>query len=213
MEKSIYQAINNVMKDIKPIAKGQKNTQQNYSFRGIDDAMNSLSPIMQKHGIFPAIVDGKDIESHQVTSIRGGVGYRTVKRYTIRFYATDGSYIDVISDGEAIDYGDKGSNKAMSVAYREALFKTFIIPFGNDDIENHNHDLQDTQKTAPKYTQEQLWTLAKNGRLICKECQKPIFYEEYKQGEKAGQPKPLKCQSWQHKGFQIMPENNDKYPF
>lgn len=140
--KNIFKAINEVMKELEPIAKGRKNEQQGYMFRGVDDVMNALSPLLTKHGIFPSIVDTQDVCKDEVVSAKGTKGYHYVRRYTIRFYATDGSFVDVKSDGEAIDYGDKASNKAASVAYREAMFKTFVIPFENDDIENADHELK-----------------------------------------------------------------------
>ena len=146
-KKNIFEAINEVMKDISPISKDRKNAKQGYNFRGIDDAMNAMSPLFTKHGIFPTIQSVVDIQTDEVESANGNKGYHYVRRFTIRFYSIDGSFVDVISDGEAIDYGDKASNKAMSVAYREAIFKTFVIPFGNDDIENHDHNVL---KTAQK---------------------------------------------------------------
>ena len=147
----IYGAINAVMKEIGPISKDRQNTQQNYKFRGIDDAMNAFQPLFAKYGIVPCITNIQDIVSEPVLSKSGGAGYHYVRRFTIRFSALDGSFIEVMSDGEAIDYGDKSSNKAMSVAYREALFKTFIVPFENDDIENYNHSLEmSTRNDKPK---------------------------------------------------------------
>jgi ERF superfamily len=146
--KNIYQSIKAVMLDIEPIAKDRKNTQQNYSFRGIDELMNMIAPLMTKHGIFPITQKVETILSEAVTSKSGGAGYHLINRYTFRLYAEDGTFLDTIADGEAIDYGDKSSNKAYSVAYREAMFKTFVIPFENDDIENASHDLQTEKKPA-----------------------------------------------------------------
>ncbi len=142
MEKSqIYEKIASILEEVKPIAKDRKNTQQNYSFRGVDDVMNALSPILTKHRVFPICSKIEDISSEKVTSNRGAEGWRQVKRFTFKFNAEDGSSVETMADGESIDYGDKGSNKCYSVAYREALFKMFIIPFGNDDIENADHEL------------------------------------------------------------------------
>lgn len=49
----IQSAIVGVMKDIAStgIAKSQRNLQQGYNFRGIEAAMNELSPLLVKHGI------------------------------------------------------------------------------------------------------------------------------------------------------------------
>jgi hypothetical protein len=146
MEKQlIYGKIAKVMAELEPIAKDRKNTQQNYSFRGVDDLMNAISPKLTAHGIFPVTFKVEDISSEGVTSKSGGTGWRIVRRYTFRFFAEDGSFVDTTADGEAIDYGDKASNKAYSVAYREAMFKMFVIPFQNEDIEEASHEV-----VAPK---------------------------------------------------------------
>lgn len=45
-------------------------------------------------------------------------------------------------EGQAIDYGDKSITKAQSVAYREFLYKTFVVPLeSNEDIEQTSHTL------------------------------------------------------------------------
>ena len=145
----IYKKIGEILKDIEPVKKEKNNTQQNYKFRGIEDAMNMLSPILAKHGVFPTTEKIEDVSSEAVISKGGSAGYHYVRRYTFHFYAEDGSYVSTVADGEAIDYGDKSSNKAYSTAYREALWKLFIVPFmSQEDIEETNHDLKPAEKTV-----------------------------------------------------------------
>lgn len=47
----VYRAILGVMGDIgkQGVGKTKRNTQQNYDFRGIDDLMQALSPLLVKH--------------------------------------------------------------------------------------------------------------------------------------------------------------------
>ena len=49
---NIYQAMAEVMKDIDAVGKNQKNQQQGFKFRGIDDVYNAVHPILAKHGVF-----------------------------------------------------------------------------------------------------------------------------------------------------------------
>ena len=49
---NIYQAITAAMADIEPIAKGRVNKEQRFNFRGIDEIMNELQPVLKKHGLF-----------------------------------------------------------------------------------------------------------------------------------------------------------------
>jgi hypothetical protein len=137
----IYKKIGDILKEIEPVTKDKKNTQQNYNFRGIEQAVDMLSPILAKHGVFPTTENIESISSEAVQSKSGSAGYHYVNRYTFHFYAEDGSFVRTQADGEAIDYGDKSSNKAYSTAYREALWKLFVVPFQADDTENHSHDL------------------------------------------------------------------------
>lgn len=149
----IHSKMVKIMRAVEPIAKARRNEQQGYSFRGIDDVMNAFAPILAEYGVTPRVKGIETVSENEVVSNSGTRGWRTVKRLTIAFTDEYGDSVDVVSDGEAIDYGDKGSNKAMSVAYREAFFKTFCVPFGNDDIENHDHDLK-ASKQLEKDVQE-----------------------------------------------------------
>lgn len=151
--KMIYKKIGDILKEIEPVTKDKKNTQQNYNFRGIEQAVDMLSPILAKHGVFPTTENIESISSEAVQSKSGSAGYHYVNRYTFHFHAEDGSFVKTMADGEAIDYGDKSSNKAYSTAYREALWKLFIVPFAADDTENTGHDLKPSEPTvqyAPK---------------------------------------------------------------
>lgn len=145
----IYAKIGDILKDIQPISKGRRNIQQGYSFRGVEDAMNMLSPILAKHGVFPTTKSIEDVRNDEVQSKTGTLGYHYVRRYTFAFFADDGSSVETTVDGEAIDYGDKSSNKAYSTAYREAFWKLFIVPFETDDIENHDHELTASTPAKP----------------------------------------------------------------
>lgn len=123
----IFQAIQNVMKDIDPIGKNQKNAQQGFSFRGIDDVYNTLQPIMAKHGVF-TVPNITGVEQREITSRNGATGNHVIIRYKWIFYATDGSFITAETIGEAMDYGDKAFNKACSIAHKYALLTVFSIP-------------------------------------------------------------------------------------
>lgn len=123
----IYQAISGVMADIGAIGKDKKNAQQGFKYRGVDDVMNALQPVMVKHGLFvvPEIIDQKREERQ--TSRGGNLIYSVCTvRYT--FYAKDGSSVQCVVIGEGMDSGDKATNKAMSIAFKYACFQVFCIP-------------------------------------------------------------------------------------
>ncbi len=123
----IYQAIIGVMSDIGVIGKEKKNAQQGFKYRGVDDAMNALQPVMVQHGLFvvPEIIDQKR-EERQTN--RGGNLIYSVCTVRYTFYAKDGSNVQCVVIGEGMDSGDKATNKAMSIAFKYACFQVFCIP-------------------------------------------------------------------------------------
>ena len=52
MEQGIYKAIPAIMGEIGYIGKEKKNQQQGFMYRGVDDVMNALQPLLVKHGVF-----------------------------------------------------------------------------------------------------------------------------------------------------------------
>lgn len=123
----IYQAIIGVMSDIGVIGKEKKNAQQGFKYRGVDDVMNALQPVMVRHGLFvvPEIIDQKR-EERQTN--RGGNLIYSVCTVRYTFYAKDGSNVQCVVIGEGMDSGDKATNKAMSIAFKYACFQVFCIP-------------------------------------------------------------------------------------
>ena len=124
---NIQKAIIGVMQDVGAVGKNDKNKQQGFMYRGIDAVMNALQPAMIKNGVFvvPTVLHE---EREERTTKSGTVLFytRLLIRYT--FYADDGSYISADVIGEAMDSGDKATNKAMSIAFKYACFQVFCIP-------------------------------------------------------------------------------------
>lgn len=123
----IYEAISNVMADIGAVGKNKRNTQQNFMFRGIDDVMNALAPALVKNKVF-IVPEVTQEERTERTTAKGGVLFYTRLHVTYHFYTVDGSEIQAKVIGEAMDSGDKATNKAMSIAYKYAAFQVFNIP-------------------------------------------------------------------------------------
>jgi len=123
------------------ISKDSKNQSQGYAFRGIDQVYGALSPLLSKHGlcILPRVTDRQVIERQNKSGT--ALFYVTL---TVEFdfvAAEDGSKHTVVTIGEAMDSGDKASNKAMSAAYKYAAFQAFCIPTEADDADAHTHEV------------------------------------------------------------------------
>ncbi|MGJ0636808.1 ERF family protein [Xenorhabdus bovienii] len=127
---AVYKAISNVAKELAEtgIKKNSENKHQKFKFRGIDAVYNALAPALVRHGllILPRITERSVVERKSSTG--GALFYVTVKA-EFDFVATeDGSKHIVTTFGEAMDSGDKATNKAMSIAYKYAAFQAFCIP-------------------------------------------------------------------------------------
>ena len=128
----IYSAIHGVISDIGAITKEKKNTQGGYMYRGVDDVMNALQPALIKNKLF-IVPTVKNEQREERASKSGGTVLYTRLTVEFRFFAEDGSNIVATVIGEAMDSGDKATNKALSVAYKYACFQVFCIPTDEAD--------------------------------------------------------------------------------
>ena len=123
----IYGLIGKAIGMIGAIGKDRKNPQQGFMYRGIDQVYNALNPVLAGLGIFfvPEVLDMKREER---VNKNGTVLTYTILTMKYTAYAPDGSNVTMTVMGEGMDTGDKGCNKAMSVAMKYAMFQLFCIP-------------------------------------------------------------------------------------
>jgi hypothetical protein len=128
----VYQAINAVSAELAAsgIAKSRRNEQDDYAYRGIEDVLRALAPLLANHKlcVLPRVVERQALrlETDQFVVLR--VAFDLVS-------AIDGSNHVVESFGEAIDDSDKGTAKAMSAAYKAAMLQVFCIPVPEEDVD------------------------------------------------------------------------------
>lgn len=141
----VYAAIAEVMGLLakEGISKKRKNTQQGYQFRGIDDVYNALSPFLSatKLVILPRVLN-RIVTERETKS--GGVLFYVVLDVEFDIVSgVDGSKHVVRVVGEAMDSGDKATNKAMSAAYKYACMEAFCIPTeGDNDADGTTHEVK-----------------------------------------------------------------------
>lgn len=142
----VYQAMAAVMADLGKdgIGKNRKNQSQGYNFRGVDDVYNALSSTLSDHSlcVIPRMLSREMTERE---TQKGGVLFNVVVSAEFDFVsAVDGSTHKVGPFyGEAMDSGDKATNKAMSAAYKYMAFQTFCIPTeGDNDADAATHEVK-----------------------------------------------------------------------
>lgn len=147
----VYQAINAVQTELAKvgISKSSRNNQgSGYNFRGIDAVYNVLSSIMAQNGlcIIPRMLTRTCEE--RTSKSGGALFYVTVEAEFDLVSAEDGSKHTARTFGEAMDSGDKATNKAMSAAYKYMAFQTFAIPTeGDNDADAHTHEVATKKPT------------------------------------------------------------------
>ena len=131
-----------ILKETKAITKSEKNQQQGFKFRGIDNVMNELHELFAKNDVFILQeVQGFTTENRPTKS--GGTNTFTRATIKFRYMTTDGSFVETVNVGEAMDSGDKGMNKAMSIALKYSLLQMFLIP---------TEEQKDPDATTPEET-------------------------------------------------------------
>lgn len=123
---SVQQAIAQVIAEMPAVGKDQRNEQQNFSYRGIDDVLAALKPCVGRAGvvIVPTV-------EHRETSERptrsGGILFVVTLGIRYRIYGPAGDFLEAFVWGEGTDSGDKATQKAMTGAYKYLLFELFCV--------------------------------------------------------------------------------------
>ena len=141
-----------VMRDAQALGKGERNAQQGFNFRGVDAVVNLIGPLLRKHGAFivPELVSHR-YETAQQEGKRGPQYVtRSVVTVAYHWHGPDGSVVTGTVAGEAFDYGDKATSKAMSVAFRTYLLQTLTLPTNEPDPDTFSYGHDEPQQAAPQ---------------------------------------------------------------
>ena len=139
-----------VMQEVGAVRKGDRNSSQGFSFRGIDAVVNAVAPALKRAGVvvMPHLqsVDYAQVEVGKNRTAM--LQCRVVVQYA--FIAEDGSNLAATVAAEALDSGDKATAKAMSVAFRTALLQALCLPTDEPDPDH------DTYERSPAFDQAML---------------------------------------------------------
>lgn len=153
----IYGKIADCMRQLGAIGKDSYNQQQKFSYRGVDAVMNALNPVLTANHVFcvPEVLE-QHREERQSRS--GGNLIYSILKMCYTLYAEDGSSVSATVIGEGMDSADKSSNKAMSVAYKYAMFQIFSIP--TEEMADPDADTppESTPKIDNKAARNNAWT-------------------------------------------------------
>lgn len=141
-------ALNAAKDAIGAVAKKDRNTAQNFNFRGVDAVVNAAAPALNKSGI----VVIPRVQSHvyeQVTTSAGKQAAHVILDVEYAFYGPLGDCLTARVVAEAMDYGDKAVAKGMSVAYRTALLQVLNLPTDEKDPDEDSFERAQQEGRGP----------------------------------------------------------------
>lgn len=152
-------ALNRVQRDIGAISKDRRTDSrgggQAFAFRGIEDVMNALHPILVEHGVLIVpVAQSAEWTFHERVSSAGNRGVTTQVRQLVAYKLVGpmGDSIDAASMGEGSDFSDKATNKSTSSALKYLLTTLFSIPTA--DMEDSDRDSVPTEVGREPVTPE-----------------------------------------------------------
>lgn len=146
-----------VRRDIAFIGKGDayvENGKKKYDFRGYERTVAAFGPITLKHGV--SVIPHRVTPAHRDAKSGKGTPMReATTKVTWRVYGPRGDYFEMESEGESLDYADKGTAKAQTIAQRVALLVGGLIPTGAPDSDESNIERGEAPpRTAASYRDE-----------------------------------------------------------
>lgn len=133
--RSLVKKLCRILKGIDHIEKNGRNKEQGYDFVRESDVKAELRKLFADENVWPS-PDVEDASYVEFPTKSGGVMHFC--RLKVRITFEDGDSGEMRSCrvmGEAMDSGDKASNKALTAAVKVALLQSMLIPTG-DDTEN-----------------------------------------------------------------------------
>lgn len=144
----VAKALAAIMGELGPINKDERNKEQGFNFRSIEAITGGARGLFAKHHL--AVLPHKivSVESSEVTARSGAKGFRSVVTVQYLFVSgIDGSQLVAEMVGEAVDYGDKSSSKAVQMAYKYALTEALMVGSA-DDPDSHSPEVGHTEAPA-----------------------------------------------------------------
>ena len=145
--------LHRVMIDIGAVEKTGWNESQKFNFRTIDDAINAAHKALTIHGVI-AVPEIVDKASERITTKNGSAAQRVELTVRYRFVGPRGDEIPATVASEGIDYGDKATSKAMSMALKYALFHTLMIPTMEADPDSEPYEIAEEPKVTEAEVQQ-----------------------------------------------------------
>lgn len=144
---SVGEAVARVAAEVGAINKDETNREQGFKFRSIEAITDKVRPLLARHGvvIVPSVVS---FEYSEQVSKGGARGIRCVANMAYQVAGPDGTWFSGGMLGEAVDYGDKSTSKAVQMAFKYFLTELLTIGSGDAEADLHTPDLGQVAEPA-----------------------------------------------------------------
>jgi hypothetical protein len=141
-----------IMADVQFLAKTDKNTAQNFNFRGIESVVNAVGPSLRKHGGF---LTSNIVSSEKSTMTTKNGAVMNVVSATVKFklYGSEGEPVKGEVFAEGGDTGLMACSKMLSIANRMFMLTLLQLPTGEPDPDSETHELTPQSDGAPSVTE------------------------------------------------------------
>lgn len=138
---NLYQKLAAITGEIGEIKKGGRNREQGFDFIEYAAVAGKLRTLFAKYGVVvvPRMAQTKKQHRENITSKGGKAGQSVLVDMTFTVVNADdpADKFTVQWTGEAVDYGDKATNKAATSALKYFLMRQFNVSEKGDDPDEH----------------------------------------------------------------------------
>lgn len=172
---STRDALAAVMRDVRSIAKTERNSFHNFMYRGVESVMNAVGPALREHGIvpFPQVTR---LDSRDVLTKKGDTNREVTVWVQYTFKGPAGDSEVIVIPGEAQDAGASAVSKAMAVAQRIGYLQMLGIPTVNVDPESTDFQRGTDKTVALKKT---IWAEGKQRGWVLEDDSYEQLAEEF----------------------------------
>lgn len=139
-EATIFERMVRILGELPAIGKDARNDQQKFMYRSHDAVLNALNPLLAKHGVF-VVPNVLQREVDRRTTKSGTIMYEVNLHVRYTFYGAKGDSFTASAWGEGTDSGDKSTNKAMTMAFKNVLAQAFAVSTADTiDTDGESHE-------------------------------------------------------------------------
>jgi len=137
----IFKKIIDILVDAQAVGKDQVNKDQGFKFRGIDQVVNAINPLLKKHrvAVLPTRIQQINVERFENANKKIVTDAVTVVEFT--WIAEDGSTFKTEVTGQGRDFADKAVAKSNSVAFRTLLLQSLALPTDDADPDSESIEI------------------------------------------------------------------------